>query len=606
MYINLRSSRIYSEFQNIVRTLLFLNDEYIDSLECEDFKTKALELKESCIAKIVERFKDIPVDNDGYKRLRDDHGSTMSQNYITYTYTYAFTGLFKVFEGRPGNSIPGDDIFLPPFDFQIEEKIIENEISCDYTGLFLSDIKYINSENNTYRYNRNNTQNPYIAYPASGKTFTHLPENISPMVYNYMMVLAKVKRTTTSMSLNVLRDDIRSFIKKIQNSDITDMQIFLDQYKDIIKERKDLSEEEHKFTQKMNERIQYIRNNDNNNTPYYYINDPEYKHIEQQHSKVCAKMKNQTSQITLLCKTITHEIIKCFELEQRMGYILSYLCDTQLMHNSNREFKRFAMSNCMQNVNMPYALNSYYSFNANECGAYIMPEMSYSYYGEEFNYKTYDMNGNINHKPKEFSDAYINGYRPESKKGERIAIYKMPQINIPYVTEESALEILDIYATNYAKQHIEYSKDRKKTVLSEDQRKNDIAHYASTYVIDHCNTSNQIKTLTTVNVNDILFEDYKCVNNDTITISRLMYETHKYLPISIFEKYECADKTIQQLDKYLENYDIIHTYILNKMTTLSESIDTIQAGLAAIEDPSFHNYLVKSKMIDAEIIKIKE
>ena len=606
MYMNLRSSRIYSEFQNIVRTLMFLNDEYIDSLECEDFKAKALELKESCIAKIVERFKDIPVDNDGYKRLRDDHGSAISQNYIAYTYTYAFTGLFKVFEGRPGNSTPSDDIFLPPFDFQIEEKTIEDEIPCDYTGLFLSNSKYINNENNTHRYNSHNTQNPYIAYPTSGKTFTHLPENISPMVYNYMMVLAKVKRATTSMSLNVLRDDIRSFLEKIKNSDLTDMQIFLDQYKDLMEERKDLSEKEREFTQKIDERIQYLRDKDSDHNYYCYIDDPEYKHMEQQRSKIRVKIKNQASQITSLCKTITHEIIKCFELEQRMGYMLSYLCDTQLMHNSNREFKRFTMANCIQNANMPYALNSYYDCNTNEYGTYIMPEMSYSYYGEKFNYGTYDMNGNLDYNSKGFSDTYINGNRPESKTDRRITRYKMPQINIPYITEESALEILDIYATNYAKQHIEYSKDRKKTVLSEDQRKNDIAHYASTYVIDHCNTSNQIKTLTTINVNDILFEDYKCVNNDTITISRLMYETHKYLPISAFEKYECSDRVIKQLNKYLENYDIIHAYILNKMTTLSESIDAIQAGFAAIEDPSFHNYLVKSKMIDGEIIKIEE
>lgn len=568
--------------------------------ENKDFVTVSLfeKLTEQMQNEIYTIFENIPADKDGVKTYTDKSAVVDVYNNTAIKYTYAYTGVFNTNHHNHPFAL-----LLKPFDFENELDANTN-IECDYKNIFAA-IPSLTDEYRRY-YNEK-----YTPYTNEDQMITHIPANMSMLLYNYVLSVAGVKKPTKSLSLIAVKNEITTLLDNISKSK--------DSLNDILAPR--IKDTETKYFELVKE---YIETNakikeickDAGKEIWQISEVPKAKPYVDKFEKLADKIDSTKEEYKSLLRTAYGPIHTCFKIEQRLAAIFSYMMDQKIMHYAYKDRRKYSME-MQSNIHM--IIDDTHKNNKYKIGTYAATKSQDMVCCRSYSYRNYEYNNTLKNnkidKPIDKSDVGL------------IDTYYVPEFHIPYITKEDAEKMIELYVKNYATEAEKIHNNNNRNKKYNDKIINlVIAYYTSLSIHDLCEDpqNNPIKTLN-LDVNDMLFTDkiIHVYNNDDkcIKVQRLLEDTYTLIPEFMCEKpskydyygnvsknvnYCTTEKNLKEsferLTCYNNSYNIAFDHAVDKLTDMLNIINMIQEQMLNISDTSFHNFLVKSELLDASLI----
>jgi hypothetical protein len=318
-------------------------------------------------------------------------------------------------------------------------------------------------------------------------------------------------------------------------------------------------------------------------------------------------------------RTLSTETKACFKLEQQLAAILSYITDQRMMHYSYKERRTYTND---INANTHIILD-----NLHTKSIYTQLDSKDKY--ENVTYQTMIKQKSRQYQRDEYKNSEyhdIKNCKNNKTKKENIDTICVPDFSIPYITKDMAETIIKKYTESYIVESAKIDNNTKnKCTRNIKQETLEKAYYSSLCIHDlYDDPSTDMIQMLNINMNDILFMDKTITldNNETETVKilRLLQDTYYIIPPYMADDYKIIDeipyapyytnyeRTVHNATNnttrwHVQNYDNEHIHVQNKLEDMLQIINMIQEQMSTIKDPGFHNFLVKSGMIDEPLIK---
>lgn len=502
--------------------------------------------------KIYQKFENIEPDESGVKTLNET--SPTSQIKIC---KYYYTGLFET-----NNST----LFLKPFAFAPN---IDESVNIPMKMLFTYTYALRNSNPDSYRLS---------STKADFAKHTHIPENFSHLLYNYIQYVAdggKYKAGTNNFIK--LKKDIQKFRNSVTSRNTSDLQPIFNNILQLLEDGEKLFDECREIDCKYN----------TNNGLY---NDEE---LMKRRTEISNAIDKKVQEIHKLFNIISTEIITCRKYECKLAKFIGFISDT-------KEAQKMYTMIMNKSHDTVYRINDFKASNKPEnfTNPFLVIETN------PYRKMLIDSNHLKNHAFRKLSTS-SHPYVPNDSNYDLRYIEK-PSIHIPYLSKTDVDAIIQCFKENTTHEYEMYhiKPVNKRTYV---EKKTDdnivIAYKASLSTMDYINTNCKIKTVDNANITDALFSPDKpsdiChVNNleGKLMHQRFLLKTQMLIPEIPDNKYLFF--YCDRIRKFIENYDKIKSHITDTMDECVETIDMIQTQLASIDDEDFKNYLINIKMID--------
>lgn len=502
--------------------------------------------------KIYQKFENIEPDESGVKTL--DETSPTSQIKIC---KYYYTGLFETANGT---------LFLKPFAFAPN---MDESVNIPMKMLFTYTDALRNSNPDSYRLS---------STKADFAKHTHIPENFSHLLYNYIQYVAdgdKCKAGTNNFIK--LKKDIQKFRNSVTSRNTSDLQPIFNNILQLLEDGKKLFDECREIDCKYN----------TNNGLY---NDEE---LMKKQTEISNAIDKKVQEIHKLFNIISTEIITCRKYECKLAKFIGFISDTkeaQKMYTMimNKSYDTVYRINDFKTRNQPEDFtNPFLVIETNPCRQTLI-NCDYSQ----------------NHV---FRKLYTSSHpHIPNDSGYDLCYIEKPSIHIPYLSKTDVDAIIQCFKENtaheYKMYHIKPVSERNYV-----EKKTDddivIAYKASLSTMDYINTNCKMKAIDNANITDALFapdkpSDICHVNNleGKLMHQRFLLKTQMLIPEIIENKY--LFYYCDRIRKFIENYDEIKSHITDTMDECVEIINMLQTQLASVDDEDFKNYLINMKMID--------
>lgn len=550
-------SNYVPEFETIVKTL---DNIYKLQETCTDKKLikttdKLIEILKQ---KIQDAFKDITPNENGIKVLTTNHATNYNENTKSGThYDYHYTGLLKT----PDSCI--DDMFLEPFDFtpitEEEQHInIPTKLLFAYTNI-LANKSYCS----------------WHMSKADKIVRTGLPENFSQLLYNYILYVSGTKKSAGECSLIKLKKDIKTFKQKVSSHSSTELQPLFDKIQDEYTQINKLIEQQDKETDAIN----------TENAMEYRTQEIEIYNKYEKLIESHIKSAQQTFKIIL------EELKICKKIESRVTKAIGFVTDT----NESYNMYKYASTD----IDMPY--DCLHKPQNKSTGLdnpifILKPTRKLSYTNDCLPYRRqprgnkYDDNTGTSYMT--YDTYYI----------------EKPEVHIPYMTKDTALNIIDNFKENSIIEEAIYNehaktKDKRNTYADKDV---EIAYYSSVKTKDYIKENCTIETVPNTDIVNLLLihnnpDDicYMSEFDESLMHQRFGERTTMYTPDLGYDDFYSQYNSQEDITlDFIKHYDEINKHITNMMDECLMVIDTLQSNLASIDDKDFHEYLIKIKMIE--------
>lgn len=502
--------------------------------------------------KIYQKFENIEPDEFGVKTLNET--SLTSRIKIC---KYYYTGLFETNNGT---------LFLKPFAFAPN---IDESVNIPMKMLFTYTYALRNSNPDSYRLS---------STKADFAKHTHIPENFSHLLYNYIQYVAdggKYKAGTNNFIK--LKKDIQKFRNSVTSRNTSDLQPIFNNILQLLEDG-----------EKLFDKCREIDCKYNTNNGLY--NDEE---LMKRRTEISNAIDKKVQEIHKLFNIISTEIITCRKYECKLAKFIGFISDT-------KEAQKMYTMIMNKSYDTVYRINDFKASNKPEnfTNPFLVIETN------PYRKMLIDSNYLKNHAFRKLSTS-SHPYVPNDSNYDLRYIEK-PSIHIPYLSKTDVDAIIQCFKENttheYEMYHIKPVNERTYV-----EKKTDdnivIAYKASLSTMDYINRNCEIKTIDNLNITDALFtpdkpSDICHVNNleGKLMHQRFLLKTQMLIPEIPDNKY--LFYYCDRIRKFIENYDKIKSHITDTMDECVETIDMIQTQLASIDDEDFKNYLINMKMID--------
>lgn len=567
-YFNVNTS---CELTQLVKTLERIETLIDDNISTNDVTVALMKANDVIKNRIMEIFMDIEVSNDGIKRLTIENATINSWSNEAQTFEYHYTGLFTT---------NGTKFILDPFPFVYEEPE-QDDIDCNFDLMFKTNLMTIM---------KNNPKQGYYYYTETERRriIKELPDNISNLVYNYLLHMAGVSRKPTSLSIIPLKKELTSFKEYLSNYNAGDISVLVNQINEISNTEKDLTDKRSKL---------YNEQYDMRNKCQEYWKLPEYQAHGKKIQEYTQSINNLNDQMTALYETLTKEIKLCMDYEKKVVHIISYISNSELGHTLFDTYKKYSnaankrmLPNVYDDIDRPYG-NTGNDLTVNvftNCLNNLILDDTLSDHSPQ-THRTLTRYSDKFATP----DTYSRNDNTPNYHG--CARFTMSDMKIPYLTTDDATSIIDVYKTEYLSNALAFDKRHTATernAISDEAKALEIAFYANAKTKDKI-AQTEIHTVDGT-LNDLVFRP-EIHNNLVIYHQNFCEDTLMFYPNDPY-----LSDTVKFAKATADRFEIIHEYIDNTVDKMLACLDDIQTRLNSIPDDNFKAYLVKHKMIEVE------
>lgn len=507
--------------------------------------------------KIYQKFENIEPDESGVKKL--DETSPTSR--FTETCKYYHTGLFRT---------KNCTLFLKPFAFVPS---IDDSVNIPMKMLFTYTDALRDSNPDSYRFS---------SPKADFAKHTHIPENFSHLLYNYIQYVADGgKNKAGTNNLIKLKKDIQKFRNSVASRSTSDLQPIFNNILQLLEDGEKLVDECREIDCKYSTNYEL------------YNKDKEFM---KRRNEIYKSIDKKADEVVKLFNIISTEIITCSKYECKLAKSIGFISDTE----EAQKIYTMVMNKSYDTV---YRVNDFKT-------SYNPKDFTNPFLVVETNPRRETLIADVTLKNHAFRKlpTYSHPQIPNDS-GYDLHYIEKPSIHIPYLSKTDVDAIIQCFKENtaheYEMYHIKPVNERN-YVEKKTEDNTVIAYKASLSTMDYINRNCKIKTIDNLNITDVLFSPDKpsdiChVNNleDKLMHQRFLLKTQMLIPEISDDRYLFILSHCDRIRKFIENYDEIKSHITDTMDECIEIIDMLQTQLASIDDEDFKNYLINIKMIDA-------